>query len=440
MPLPNEHVARIQQPDKYDRLRRQNDAFGEGIHVIYGIKDEKSEVQSIHFDAKKFTPEEAKQWLKVHEYEPIEFEPATKGEESVTTITIYGEVGFEVQAKDIVPQILGANGDVEMRIHSPGGDVSDGLAIANVIREEAKSRRVRCVVDGMAGSIASVIACAGTELVMHRNAFLVIHNPTAFLMQGDAESLRRNAETLDKIKQQIVDILRTKIDRSPDEIFAMLDEETFIFGSEAAQYGLKATVLEDDVTAAAIVGRIRYRNLPARAAALYRCEADPKQEAMPEQEQKPESADEMKKRIRELEEENAALRAELERLKKEATDPVDLSRQLERVRNEARKHQALADKLTAEMAKLKKTHDEEVGRLKAEMAECRRREKAAVDRLSQVSMQVFFVDPKVDSWQDALRACGGDPSAATIAPDVYLAFRRRFPQFFDLWNATRGAK
>jgi len=418
MPLPNEHVARIQQPDKYDRLRRQNDAFGEGIHVIYGIKDEKSEVQSIHFDAKKFTPEEAKQWLKVHEYEPIEFEPATKGEESVTTITMYGEVGFEVQAKDIVPQILGANGDVEMRIHSPGGDVSDGLAIANVIREEAKSRRVRCVVDGMAGSIASVIACAGTELVMHRNAFLVIHNPTAFLMHGDAESLRRNAETLDKIKQQIVDILRTKIDRSPDEIFAMLDEETFIFGSEAAQYGLKATVLEDDVTAAAIVGRIRYRNLPARAAALYRCEADPKQ----------------------LEEENAALRAELERLKKEATDPVDLSRQLERVRNEARKHQALADKLTAEMAKLKKTHDEEVGRLKAEMAECRRREKAAVERLSQVSMQAFSMDPEVDSWQDALRACGGDPSAATIAPDVYLAFRRRFPQFFDLWNATRRAK
>jgi len=81
-PYANEHSARINDPDKYDEFRRKNDEFGPGIHVIYGIRtvesERKTEVQSIRFDADRFTVAEAKAWLKEHDYKPIEFIPATK--------------------------------------------------------------------------------------------------------------------------------------------------------------------------------------------------------------------------------------------------------------------------------------------------------------------------------------------------------------------------
>jgi len=82
-PYPNEHAARIEDPSKYDEFRRLSDEFGEGIDIIVGIKDEKSELQSIRFDSEIFTAEQAREWLNEHDYDVIEFEPAieTKGME-----------------------------------------------------------------------------------------------------------------------------------------------------------------------------------------------------------------------------------------------------------------------------------------------------------------------------------------------------------------------
>lgn len=85
MPFPNEHAARIKAPGQYKRFRRKNDAGGDGVDFIYGIKDkdgkEVTEVQAIRFDKDKFTVAEAKKWLKDHDYTPLSFEPAEdKGE------------------------------------------------------------------------------------------------------------------------------------------------------------------------------------------------------------------------------------------------------------------------------------------------------------------------------------------------------------------------
>jgi hypothetical protein len=93
MPYPNEHAARITDPDQYDDIRRQNDKFGKGIHAIWGIKEgqDEPELQAIHFDAEMFTPDEARAWLKEHKYEPIEFEEAT-GEEVATEQDFYRRV------------------------------------------------------------------------------------------------------------------------------------------------------------------------------------------------------------------------------------------------------------------------------------------------------------------------------------------------------------
>ena len=80
-PYPNEHAARLKDPGQYDRIRRVNDEFGAGIDAIYGIKDETAELQAIRFDADRFTPAEAREWLTDHDYDPMEFEEAT-GERS----------------------------------------------------------------------------------------------------------------------------------------------------------------------------------------------------------------------------------------------------------------------------------------------------------------------------------------------------------------------
>jgi HK97 family phage major capsid protein/HK97 family phage prohead protease len=76
-PYPNEHAARLTDPDQYDSIRRVNDEFGAGIDAIYGIKEGTSELQAIRFDADRFTPAEAREWLSEHDFDPMMFEEAT---------------------------------------------------------------------------------------------------------------------------------------------------------------------------------------------------------------------------------------------------------------------------------------------------------------------------------------------------------------------------
>jgi uncharacterized protein len=80
-PYPGEHAARLIDPEMFDEFRRENDAFGEGIHAIFGIKDGVSELQAIRFDAEKYSVEDAQMWLDENGHDPILFEPAL--EESV---------------------------------------------------------------------------------------------------------------------------------------------------------------------------------------------------------------------------------------------------------------------------------------------------------------------------------------------------------------------
>lgn len=113
MPYANEHAARIKDPDQFDSFARQNDEFGDGIHVIYGIKEDEdsSEVQSIRFDKDKYTVEEAKQWLDDNDWDYIKFEPA-EGEESknlkAADLTECGECGHEFDSTQEPEVAMGA--------------------------------------------------------------------------------------------------------------------------------------------------------------------------------------------------------------------------------------------------------------------------------------------------------------------------------------------
>ena len=83
MPYQNEHAARVQNPGKFKTIRRINDKFGAGIDAIFGKKTDDSpmELQAVRFDKDKYTPGEAKDWMKDHDIKYQEFEEAKDGDD-----------------------------------------------------------------------------------------------------------------------------------------------------------------------------------------------------------------------------------------------------------------------------------------------------------------------------------------------------------------------
>ena len=113
-PYPNEHAARIQDPDQYDDFRRENNVPQDGVDYIFGIKDDSSELQSIRFDRELFTPAAARAWLDENSFSPLEFEEAT-GERSELP---------ESNNDGIMPEI--SEGDMTEEKRAEPGELSVG--------------------------------------------------------------------------------------------------------------------------------------------------------------------------------------------------------------------------------------------------------------------------------------------------------------------------
>lgn len=122
------------------------------------------------------------------------------GHQSDADIYIYDEIGFwGVTAKQFISD-LNALGDIthiNLHINSPGGDVFEGIAIFNALKTHGAS--ITVYVDGVAASMASVIAMVGNPVIMPENSFMMIHKPFGFT-GGDAEDMRTYADLLDKVE------------------------------------------------------------------------------------------------------------------------------------------------------------------------------------------------------------------------------------------------
>lgn len=178
--------------------------------------------------------------------------------------------------------------DVEIRINSCGGDVFGGLAIVaaiNTFRENG--HKTRAVVEGLAASMASVVACACDELAMHEGSMLMIHNPWT-LIEGDAEELKRQAGIMDKIKNTMISIYQKKFALSSEEISRLMDEETWIGTDELEKYRLDATVIEGTYRIAASVTKAEYyAHLKERLTMSEKNKDEETDEQKPDEEQKP---------------------------------------------------------------------------------------------------------------------------------------------------------
>jgi ATP-dependent protease ClpP protease subunit len=147
-----------------------------------------------------------------------------------------------ISAKNVLDQLKGTRRAkmIGVRINSRGGDVTDGFAIYNLLKDHPA--RVEVDIDGLAASIASVIAMAGDEIRIASNAFMMVHNPYG-LAFGESQSLRQAAGVLDQMRAQIADVYvaRTGIDRT--HVLAMMDDETWLNAEEAKQHGFADKVV-----------------------------------------------------------------------------------------------------------------------------------------------------------------------------------------------------
>lgn len=131
-----------------------------------------------------------------------------------------------------------AGKDLNVYINSGGGSVFAGIAIYNMIKRHAAKNKVQIHIDGLAGSIASIIAFAGSEPPkIPSNAFFMIHNPWSFA-EGNAEELRKMANDLDVIAVGMLSIYEENLKDgiSIDTIKELMNAETWLSGEEAANY------------------------------------------------------------------------------------------------------------------------------------------------------------------------------------------------------------
>lgn len=128
--------------------------------------------------------------------------------------------------------------DLNVYVNSGGGSVFAGMAIYNMIKRHGEKNKVKVYVDGLAGSIASVIAFAGTEPPeIPSNAFLMIHKPWGAI-SGNADEMRKMADDLDKIQTGIMNVYEEHLAEGVtiDQVEALVNTETWLDGKEAAKY------------------------------------------------------------------------------------------------------------------------------------------------------------------------------------------------------------
>lgn len=175
---------------------------------------------------------------------------ATEGDSA--EVCIFGDITSypwegtgDMSAYNLSKQLaeLGDINQINVRINSYGGEVAEGLAIYNALRNH--NAKVTTICDGFACSIASVIFMAGDNRVMNDSSLLMIHNAWTFA-EGNADQLRKQADDLEKINEASVKAYLSKVSITEEELKALMDNETWISSDDAVEYGFATDIKKDD--------------------------------------------------------------------------------------------------------------------------------------------------------------------------------------------------
>lgn len=175
-------------------------------------------------------------------------------------------IGAKQFAKDL--KELGDIDQLDIRINSEGGSVFEGQAIYSQLKNHKATKTV--YIDGLAASIASVIAMAGDTIIMPENATMMVHDPWTIAM-GNAEDMRKSADALDTIKLGIIAAYRNKTGLDDAEISQIMTDETWMSAKDALEKGFcdeceKPMEMAASVNKAEVIGRILAMAKPVASA------------------------------------------------------------------------------------------------------------------------------------------------------------------------------
>jgi ATP-dependent Clp protease protease subunit len=174
---------------------------------------------------------------------------AARADAGATVIEIYDVIGEDfwtgggITAEWMADQIRG-RGDLVININSPGGDFFEGLAIYNLLKGHAGKKTVNII--GLAASAASLIAAAGTEVLIGAAAYVMIHNVWG-LVVGDKTDMTSAAAAFEKFDQGARVIYAAQSDKPDAEIAQLMSDETWFLGQEAITEGFATALLPADV-------------------------------------------------------------------------------------------------------------------------------------------------------------------------------------------------
>ncbi|AIE71783.1 MULTISPECIES: head maturation protease, ClpP-related [Klebsiella] len=171
---------------------------------------------------------------------------AATDDNSISVFDVIGQDywGEGITAKRIAGALRAMNGaDVTVNINSPGGDMFEGLAIYNLLREYEGHVTVKVL--GIAASAASIIAMAGDDIQIGRGAFLMIHNCWVYAM-GNRHDFAELAQSLEPFDTAMADIYAARSGLDIAAVQKLMDGESYIGGSDAVAKGLADSLLSAD--------------------------------------------------------------------------------------------------------------------------------------------------------------------------------------------------
>tara|TARA_B110000046_G_scaffold13342_1_gene13094 strand:+ start:22553 stop:23806 length:1254 start_codon:yes stop_codon:yes gene_type:complete len=177
-----------------------------------------------------------------------------------TEVVIYDEIGqWGIDSKAFIDEIKEISTEnVLLRINSPGGSVIDGLAIHDAIKR--MPQKVTAQIEGLAASIATIIALGADEITMSQNSLFMIHNVWGG-ETGGAKDMRKAADLMEKMGDRLVNIYVSKTGKDESEIRNWMDEETWFTADEALEAGF-INYIEKPIALAAKfdVKKLNYKN------------------------------------------------------------------------------------------------------------------------------------------------------------------------------------
>jgi ATP-dependent Clp endopeptidase proteolytic subunit ClpP len=189
-----------------------------------------------------------------------------KEEDEDNTISIYDVIGFDpwtgsgVTAKRIAAALrsIGPKKNVVVNINSPGGDVFEGIAIYNLLRDHEGDVTTRVI--GLAASAASVIAMAGDRIQTARTGFMMMHNVWVIAI-GNRNDLRDAADQLETFDDALAGVYASRSGQDKKAVAKMMDKETWMSGEQAIEKGFADELLPAD----AVEEKQREAGTPAAA-------------------------------------------------------------------------------------------------------------------------------------------------------------------------------